>query len=285
MKKIFVAFFAMCLMFPSFVSATESPLELPPEPFYLPVLMYHQISENPKRLCEYVISPEAFESDLKLLKELGYQPITTAELLKYAENKYQNVPEKAIMLTFDDGYLSDYVYAFPLLEKYEMKAVFAIVGAFADIYSVENADKNIRYAHTSWAEMAEMNESEFVEFVSHTNDMHNLKKRRGALRKKSESIESYKKALECDIAALNEKFEEHFGETPTALACPFGNFNQELQQALKESGFTVILTSEQKNNILTGKEDELLDINRIVRNHGMDLKKLLDKLESQQTKK
>ena len=278
MKKIFLAII-LSLIFTNSVFA--GPLELPREPFYLPVLMYHQISEKSNRLGEYVISPKEFEDDLKLLKELGYETITTADLIKYAESGYRKVPEKAIMITFDDGYLSDYIYAFPLLEKYEMKAVFAVVGQYADIYSVENADKNINYAHTSWSEMAEMNKSDFVEFISHSNDMHNLKKRRGALKKKKESEADYIQALECDIIALKSKFEEHFNEAPVSFACPFGNFNNKLKEILKDNEFKVILTSEQKNNILKGEEDELFDINRIVRNHGMNLEKLINKLESQ----
>ena len=85
--------------------------------------MYHHISKKTSALGAYVITPEQFESDLKFIKDKGYEAITTQNLVDYFDGKFE-LPEKPIMITFDDGYLSFYEYAYPLLKQYNMKAVF-----------------------------------------------------------------------------------------------------------------------------------------------------------------
>ncbi|MBR6521240.1 MAG: polysaccharide deacetylase family protein, partial [Oscillospiraceae bacterium] len=107
----------------------------------LPILMYHHISTDPSRLGDYVVSPETFENDLKYLSRLGYTSISLAELIAYVDGR-GSLPEKPIMITFDDGQRSFAEYALPLLEKYDMCAVAAIVGKYADDYT-QSGDMNV----------------------------------------------------------------------------------------------------------------------------------------------
>jgi peptidoglycan/xylan/chitin deacetylase (PgdA/CDA1 family) len=256
----------------------EQALVAPPEPTYLPIIMYHQLTTNPARLDTYVISQDEFESDMQLLQKNGYTTITVKELLDFC-HKREPLPERAVMLTFDDGFESDYVYAFPVLKKYKMKAIFSIIGRYTDMFSEPDAIKHINYSHVSWEEIEEMHNSGLAEFHNHTYDLHNIDKRRGALPCKYESDEEYRELLKNDLGKLNEAYKQHLGYAPTAFACPFGAFNDRMKEALRYAGFAVIFTSQQKINKLTGDPEELLKLNRFLRVHGKSVDKLLHQWE------
>jgi peptidoglycan/xylan/chitin deacetylase (PgdA/CDA1 family) len=249
-------------------------LVAPPEPVNLPIIMYHQISENRGRLDTYVISPDEFEEDLKLFKDNGFTTIAVSDLIKFVTKKGE-LPEKPIMLTFDDGFESDYVYAFPLLKKYEMKAIFSIIGRFTDMFSEEGVVKHINYSHLSWDQITEMHKSGFADFHNHTYDMHVIDKRRGALPRKYESDEEYEKVIKDDLGKLNEEYKEHIGVSPEAFTCPFGCYNDRLKEAVRKVGFSVIFSSAQTMNTLTGDPEELFKLNRFVREHNKNMDKLV----------
>lgn len=89
----------------------------------VPVLLYHHINYDNDVLS---ISPETFEAHLKYLKEEGYVSIDDEELAQYLINGKKDW-EKAVVITFDDGYLDTWVWAYPLLKKYGFKALLFLV--------------------------------------------------------------------------------------------------------------------------------------------------------------
>jgi len=246
----------------------------PPDPIYLPIIMYHQISQKPSRLGTYIISPDEFESDLKLYKEQGFTAVTVSDLIKYATKK-AILPQKPIMLTFDDGNESDFIYALPLLKKYGMKAIFSVVGKFVDDYSKPDIIRNIDYAMLSWDEIKEMYESGLADFQNHSYNMHNHSSRNGALPRRFEGEEEYSKAIKNDLGRLNAEFRERMGKEPEAFTAPFGCFNDRVKEAVRKAGFPVIFTSYQKMNILTGDPEELLFLKRYLRTHNKDMQSLI----------
>jgi len=246
----------------------------PPEPVYLPIIMYHQISKKPSKLGTYVISADEFENDLKLFKEQGFTTITVDDLLKFTA-KEGKLPEKPIMLTFDDGYESDYAYALPLLQKYHMEAIFSVVGKFVDEYSQPNMVRNIDYAMLSWDEIKEMYDSGAADFQNHSYDMHNQEKRYGAMPHKFENDKEYQNAIEKDLGRLNAKYKEYTGKVPEAFTCPFGGYNDRVKEAVRKAGFSAIFTSYQKMNTLTGDPEELFFLKRFLRTHDKDMQALV----------
>ena len=84
----------------------------------VPVLMYHHLSEDVS--SEAVVSPSKFESDIKTLKAEGFTGIFLSDLHDYL-NGHADLPEKPIIITFDDGYTSNYDYAYPIAKEHEMK--------------------------------------------------------------------------------------------------------------------------------------------------------------------
>ena len=103
------------VMYSGFVPQTQA-VSATEESIKLPIIMYHSISNDTKQQGEYVIAPQKLEDDLNELKKRGYTTITIQELIDYTENN-KELPKKPIMLTFDDGYYNNYLYAYPLLKE------------------------------------------------------------------------------------------------------------------------------------------------------------------------
>lgn len=242
----------MCIFYfviPQSLKAYSDKVEV--EAIKLPVAMYHHILKEPSRLGDYVISPEQFEEDLKYIQKCGYKTITTTELLEFIEQGTP-LPEKSIMITFDDGYESVHEYAYPLLKKYDMKAVVAIIGKHTDIFSKEEQQKHINYSHLSWNQLREMQQSGVFEIQNHSYDMHGDQscKRFGTKIKRGESEEQYKIALEKDIGGLSQQIEREIGVKPILFAYPFGIICKQSKPIIKELGFKIILSCEEKVNSL-----------------------------------
>lgn len=216
----------------------------------LPVLMYHHLSKNPKKLGDYVVSPAQLEEDLCYIEKKGYTAISASELIGFIEGSC-DLPEKPIMITFDDGYESVHEYAFPILKKHNMKAVISIIGKHTDIFSNPDEPRHINYSHVSWEQLREMQESGLFEVGNHSYDMHESGRngtRYGIRIKKGESAENYRRALENDIGGLNEKMKNELSITPEVFAYPFGALCRESKPILKEMGFKLILVCEEKVN-------------------------------------
>ena len=87
------------------------------------------------------------------------------------------LPEKPVMITFDDGYYNNLIYVLPLLKKYDMKAVISIVGSFTE-RAQELNDQNPAYAHMIWADIKALAASGYVEIGSHSYALHSVDKGR-----------------------------------------------------------------------------------------------------------
>ena len=248
------------------------------EPIKLPILMYHQISEKSKKWGKYVVSPKELEHDIKLILDRGFTPITVSELVAFA-NGEGTLPEKPIMITFDDGNRSDYVYAFPLAKKYQIKMVSSPVGAYSERYSNLD-DHNVDYAHLTWGEMREMQDSGLFEFQNHSYNLHNFDvNRKGCLKNKNESESDYKKLILEDFKKSQQLFSEHGVTAPICFTYPFGSTNDMLLQYVKQSGFISTLGTYEHINRLSGTVDELYDLGRFNRPHNFDIRRILNQAE------
>lgn len=246
--------------------------EKPPEGTPVPVLMYHQVSNKPSKLGEYVVSAAELENDIKVILDKGFTPMFASELLSCCQNKTP-LPEKPILLTFDDNYMSDYVYVLPLLKKYNIKANFAVVGALADLYS-SGIDRHVDYAQCTWDEIREMKDTGLCEFLSHSYDMHNFSKRKGVLRTYAESHENFLEILEDDIEKNKETFEKNLGCEPTAFVYPFGSYNDEVGKIIN-SHFKMSFGVYEKPNYIKGNEETLYLLHRYNMVHNRNIEKVL----------
>lgn len=181
------------------------------------VLMYHMLSENSKIWGDFCISPKVFENDIEYLKKNGYEFLTPSQLA--AENTKNR---KIAVITFDDGYLSDYQYALPILKKHSAKAAFFVIGSQIGKPGYMTAD-NIK----------EMAQSGYAEIGNHSYALHNLTASaltmlfRGG-KSNAEIVKDYQKNAE-----LLKKIT---GSDINSLSYPNGIFSDNVDKALRKSG-------------------------------------------------
>ncbi|MDO4552457.1 MAG: polysaccharide deacetylase family protein, partial [Bacillota bacterium] len=234
----------------------------------VPILMYHGFLKDPSMQNQFVISPSLLESDLQYLKERGYTTVFMKELLACVKEGLP-LPEKPVVLTFDDGYYNNYLYAYPLLRQYEMKGVFNVIGSSTEEFSRDSADANhATYSHMTWTQLREMQASGFAEIQNHSYDLHTYDQgRKGIRQKQGESAQVYRQVLSSDVGFLQDRFLEELGQAATTFAYPFGFFNEDSVQYLKELGFEATLScTEGINYIVPGGDPEVLwNLKRILR--------------------
>lgn len=234
----------------------------------VPIIMYHSILKDEARTGEYVITPIELEKDMLWLKNNGYTPVFVNDLIRYV--KYDGeLPEKPVVLTFDDGTYNYKEYLLPLLKKYDFKATVSIVGSYTDI-ACEEAQPNPAYSYLDWQDVTELRNSGLVEICNHSYDMHNLGERRGVMQLENETYEKYRKVFLRDITKLQDLCDEHCGFQPNVYTYPFGINCESSRRLVKNMGFEASLGVEGKMNyIVKGDESCLFDLNRYNRS-GME---------------
>lgn len=206
-------------------------------------LMYHQVLKDESRAGKYIITPGELENDLAYLSENGYVSVLPSQLVKIREQGGR-LPEKTVVITFDDGYETGLYYVLPLLKKYGMKAVINVVGSYTDEYSRINEEgKHLSYAYLTWNEIKKLSDSGYVEIGNHTYNMHSYNgDRNGCARKENESDEQYRTVLYEDVARLSDKLQRVTGKRPVAFAYPFGSLCEGSAEIIGSAGISVFMT-------------------------------------------
>ena len=197
------------------VVETASPAEAPSQK--LPVLMYHHVVPDGTACNDMTVTVSKLAGDLQWLKDHGYETVLPQQLISG-----EALPEKAVLITFDDGYRSNYDLAYPLFQQYQAKAVISIM--------VYMQDHNIS-SFMSWEMCREMADSGLVEIGSHTYQLHNLGERNGNFtpggingiqRDPSESNEAFQARVLDDLQLSHDLIETNLGRDVTFFAYPFG---------------------------------------------------------------
>lgn len=264
--------------------ATAIPAEAAGGAAYLPILMYHSVLEEPGRQGQYVVSPALLESDLQWLQENGYETVVMQDLIDYVDDG-RALPEKPVMLTFDDGYYNNYKYAYPLLRQYGMRAVLSPVVSWSEKYSEKDAD-HVIYSHATWEELREMSDSGVMEIQNHSYDMHycTAGKRKGTLKQATETAAGYRATLREDLETAQRKLTEVLGKTPTTFTYPYGAMCAEAETVIQELGFRATLSCESRINFITKSPDCLTALGRYLRPAGVSTAAFMKKLEDAMAK-
>ncbi len=234
----------------------------------LPIIMYHHILKDPSRQGEYVVSPQMLEEDFAYLKQLGYESIVVQDLIDYVQDG-KPLPEKPIMITFDDGYLSNLVYAYPLLEKYDLKAVISVVGAFCQHYTDE-PDDNPAYAQLSWEQVGQLAATGRVEIQNHSYNLHHSQQGASLREAAGESSAQYRSRLQQDLALNQQLIEQATGQCPTCMTYPFGLTTEAARQLVREMGFSASLGCYERVNRITRDPECLFDLGRFNRSASLN---------------
>ena len=216
----------------------------------LPVLMYHHVSESNGSLN---ISPECFESQMHWLAHNGYVTLTADEFARFLRGA--PMPDKSILLTFDDGYLDNYIHAHPCLERYGFNAVmFLVTGRIHDgpVRPVVTARGARSMSHAEceqrvqagrsddvtvrWSEIELMRKAGTFEFHSHTHSH-----RRWDILC-SDSV-SKRHRIAQDIEISKCILADRLGMVSTHLCWPEGYYDDDYIAAARVAGFEYLYTT------------------------------------------
>lgn len=215
----------------------------------VPVLMYHNIGGGN-------LSPELFESHMLALDAEGYEAVSIQQMIDYVE-RGTALPEKPVCITFDDGYYSNYEYAYPVLQKYDMQAAIFVIGVSV---GQKTNYKDTAYPitpHFTFEGAKEMTDSGLISIESHTYDMHQWEPyengdrvRTSILRFEDESETDYVAALKADYTQSAGEIEAGTGTVPCALAYPLGYSDTLSAAVLMEMGVKVTFLIDGKGSTL-----------------------------------
>lgn len=266
------AIFALSLILLS-ACASEGPPFVPPLARALPIseapwpegkvlaICYHDIEDQEADQNYVSVRTANLIAQLNWLHDSGYQAVSVDQVLA-ARTGAEPLPDKAVLLTFDDGYSSFYDRVLPLLEAYNWPAVFAPVGAWVSTplnSPVDFAGKPTeRKKFATWDQVKRMAKNPLVEIAAHTNNMHTgaLANPQGNLEpsaanrhydpvlKRYENDEEAHARWSKDIAKISDKIEAATGRKPRVWVWPYGQQNGEVLKIANENGYDIALTLE-----------------------------------------
>jgi peptidoglycan/xylan/chitin deacetylase (PgdA/CDA1 family) len=243
------------------------------------VLMYHEIIKKedfdinnpshikvkqnyddvlPNVLFAYL---EEFENQMKYLYDNGYRTLKMQEVVDFYYNDI-SIPEKSVLLTFDDMYKSVYKYAYPILKKYNFNAVgFVVLDWLFDEAQEYSYSQSVCMSKDELREICDV-----FEFANHTKALHTRKGEQTTV----QTID--KQSFIEDITIC-----EDFVNAKGAFAYPFGGYNEEVIGRLKELGFRLGFTSIPGKNTLITNPFELYRNGVLI---NMDLDKFIKVMEN-----
>lgn len=229
-------------------------------PTELTVISYHEIADKKNALIpEYAVSPTNFVRQMDWLKNHGYHFVSVDQVLAARAGKLP-LPERAVLITFDDGYRSVYSNAFPIIKLFNAPAVIAVVGSWLEPTTGEvvNFDGRVvsRDEMLNWTQIKEMTDSGLVEVGSHTYGLHDgiSANPQGNMQpaattriyspttKTYENEDRYKKRIYADLKKNNDLLRDHGIRAPRVIAWPYGSYNIEARETAEKLGMPIGLT-------------------------------------------
>lgn len=188
----------------------------------VPILCYHRFGEEKARM---VVSPESFREQMEYLADNGYRVIPLGELPGFLDGR-EALPERSVVISFDDGYKSTYLVAYPILKAHWFPATIFVYTDFV----------NAKAALT-WAEMREMVDSGLIDIQSHSKAHSNL-----ALHAHSEDESAYRQRVAREISVPSAMIRENLGVTPRAFAYPYGDANELVLEQVRAADYAMAVT-------------------------------------------
>lgn len=210
----------------------------------IPVLMYHHV--NPHKGDMITVTPEVFDGQMRHISEAGYRTLDIDELVSYLHGGLV-LEQKAVAVTFDDGWLDNYLFAWPILEKYGIKAAVFIVTDWVEEASggdaavpaavpVHGESKGLvfrglcRQVILNWDLISKMSGSGLVNFYSHT-------------RSHAECDKIAPAALLEELTASRTVIEERLKRPCPYLCWPRGKYNDAAVSSARDAGYKALFTT------------------------------------------
>ena len=261
------------------------------------VIMYHNfITEediaNGVEFEEYSLDPADFEEDLIWLRDNGYTTITSKDLILFLKGE-KTLPEKAVILSIDDGTWGVYKNAWPLLKKYNMKADFNLIGQTIDktwdkLYA-GGTRTGESAPYCTWEELLEMSDSGEINLCSHSYALHyyDRENRIGMQIMDNESREDYANVIKEDYDLAVSCIGGWSGKNPETVAYPYSRRSQTSDEVILENtGYEILMAGQghrgtEGNYFVSGCdfENQLRLMSRPCRMDGTPISEYLKNIE------
>jgi len=230
----------------------------------LPVLMYHHVTPNPGLVT---VSPETFRAQVAWLAKNGWHGVGASEIEAFFQG--QPLAEKSFVITFDDGYLDNFVYAHPVLEEFGLKAMLfavtgwigdgAVRGGGADCPDHRECKRRIAAGESDtvmlrWPEIELMRRARTFEIHSHTHTHTRWDKQLPDNTERNA-------ALAEDLRQSREILRERLGQPSRHLCWPQGYYDADYVDIAQQAGFDHLYTTAKRPNLANS---DPLHIGRIV---------------------
>lgn len=201
------------------------------------ILLYHKVCDLPEgKYRDHAVPPASFARQMEFLFRNRFKVITLEQFVEYKEKNIKP-PPKSVIITFDDGYMENYINAFPILERYNFKAIFFIVTDYIDseeLFRWLEWDEKLLLQYqknkANWLPLSRqmiltMSASGFS-FGSHT-------KSHCALNQAEEKV-----AIE-ELKGSKERLEEILSKSVTSFSYPYGKLNEMVKSLVRAAGYRV----------------------------------------------
>lgn len=226
------------------------------------VLCYHDVRDDVSEHYdpdEMAVSTHRLIAHFAWLKEHGYHPVSVDDLLN-ARDGVKTLPEKAILITFDDGLKSIYTRVYPILKLFKYPAVVALMGAWLEGdegLTVKYGPRDLKKGDfLTWKQIKALNVSGLVEFASHSYDLHHgvLGNPQGnklpapstriydPVAGTYEDDGAYKKRIKEDLKKNVKLMKKHLGKGPRVMVWPYGKYNHTAMDIAEGLGMSINLT-------------------------------------------
>ncbi len=237
----------------------------------VPVLMYHHVGPRPGLVT---VSPENFTSHMEYLAAAGYTTLAADDFLDFLLGR-RRIPSKSVLITFDDGYLDNYIHAYPVLYRLGLRATIFAVTSWIGHGLARIGTRPICPDHKTctaaivggypdsvmlrWAEIEEMEASGAIETHSHTHTHTRWDQQfpNGVTRREK---------MHEDLALSRSLLEARLGRKSRHLCWPQGYFQSDYQEAAKSLGFEALYTTHRGVNTSLTSPQEVCRI--VVKDNG-----------------
>lgn len=190
------------------------------------ILMYHMVCEPTNKLeARFACPPARFSRHMQKLISDGFLPISLNQALERAFFQ-EEIPDKSVVITLDDGYEDNYTNAFPILEEYSIPASIFLTTGYLNGHNdwMDHSDCP-KHPIMNWDQIKEMSRHG-INFGAHTVTHPRLTE-----------LENHR--VRSEIEDSKKEIEDKLGETCDHFAYPYGLFNDKISRIVKETGFSL----------------------------------------------
>lgn len=197
----------------------------------VPILCYHQFTRDKKGRSKMVVPEHEFREQMKYLYTNGYTVIPLADVGQFIRGN-KELPDKAVVITIDDGYRSYMEIALPILSEYNFPSTMFVYPEFVGAGIA-----------LKWRDVVALNEHPLVDIQSHSKTHDSLSRR-----PLGESDEDYYKRLTSELVHAEQIITKRTGNQINQFAYPYGNSSLKLVDMLKENEYDLAVTVERGSN-------------------------------------